>query len=46
MEKFHDDDIDNDMADVTYEFIGSQDIYNRFVNREMGFTNHFKYFSL
>jgi hypothetical protein len=46
MERFHDDDIDDGMADLTYEFIGSQDIYNRFADREMGCTGHIDYFSL
>jgi hypothetical protein len=46
VERFHDDDIDDGMADLIYEFIGSQDIYNRFADREMGCTDHIAYFSL
>jgi hypothetical protein len=46
VERFHDDDIDDGMTNVTYEFIGSQDIYNGFAIREMGCKDHIYYFSL
>jgi hypothetical protein len=46
VERFHDDDIDDGMADITYEFIGSYDIYYGFADREMGCTDHIAYFLL
>jgi hypothetical protein len=39
-ERFHDDDIQDGMEYLTYEFIGSKDIYNGFADREMGCTDH------
>jgi hypothetical protein len=46
VERFHDDNIDDGMADLVFEFIGSQDIYNGFADREMECTDHIDYFSL
>jgi hypothetical protein len=46
VERFHDNDIDDGMADLTYEIIGSQYIYNGFANREMGCTDPINYLSL
>jgi hypothetical protein len=46
VERFHDNDRDDGMADLTYEFIWSQDMYNGFADREMGCTKHIDYFSL
>jgi hypothetical protein len=46
VEMFHDDDIQDGLEYLTYEFIGNKDIYNGFADREMGCTNHIDYFSL
>jgi hypothetical protein len=45
-EMFHDDDIQDGMEYLIYEFTGSKDIYNGFADREMGCTNHVDYFSI
>jgi hypothetical protein len=46
VERFHDDDIHDDLDYLTYDFTGSKDIYNGFANREMRYTDHINYFSL
>jgi hypothetical protein len=45
-ERFHDDDIQDGMEYLTYKFTGSKDIYNGFVDREMGCTDHIDDFSI
>jgi hypothetical protein len=45
-ERFHDDDIQDGMKYVTYEFTRSKDIYNGFADREMGCTDYIDYFSI
>jgi hypothetical protein len=43
---FHDDDIQDGLDYLTYDFTRSEDIYNGFANREMGCTDHIDYFTL
>jgi hypothetical protein len=43
---FHDDDIEDGLGYLTYEFTGSKDIYNGFADKEIECTNHIDYFSL
>jgi hypothetical protein len=43
-ERFHDDDIQDGLEYLTYEFTGSKDMYNGFADREMGCTGHIDYF--
>jgi hypothetical protein len=45
-ERFHDDDIQDGMEYLIYEFTRSKDIFNGFADREMGCTNHIDYFSI
>jgi hypothetical protein len=45
-ERFYDDDIQDGMEYLTYEFTGSKDIYNGFADREMGCADHIDYFSI
>jgi hypothetical protein len=45
-ERFHDNDIQDGMEYLIYEFTGSKDIYNGFVDKEMGCTDHIDYFSI
>jgi hypothetical protein len=45
-ERFHDDDIQDGIEYLTYEFTGSKDIYNGFVDRDIGCTDHIDYFSI
>jgi hypothetical protein len=44
--RFHDDNIQDDMEYLTYEFTWSKDMYNGFADREMGCTDHNDYFSI
>jgi hypothetical protein len=46
LERFHDDDIHDCLDYLTYDFTGSEDIYNGFADRELGCTDHIDYFSL
>jgi hypothetical protein len=46
VERFYDDDIQDGLDYLTYDFTGSEDIYNGFVDREMSCTDHIDYFSL
>jgi hypothetical protein len=43
---FYGDDIRDGLDYLSYDFTGSEDIYNRFADREIGCTNHIDYFSL
>jgi hypothetical protein len=46
VERFYDDDIQDGLDYLTYDFTGSEDIYNGFADREMSCTDHTDYFSL
>jgi hypothetical protein len=46
VERFHDDNIQDGLSYLTYDFIRSEDIYNGFADREMGCTDHIDYFLL
>jgi hypothetical protein len=43
-ERFHDDDIQDGLEYLTYEFSGSKGMYNGFADREMECTNYIDYF--
>jgi hypothetical protein len=45
-ERFHDDDIQDGLEYLIYEFTRSKYIYNGFADREMGCTDHIDYFSI
>jgi hypothetical protein len=45
VERFHDY-IQDGLDYLTYGFTRSEDIYNVFADREMGYTDHIDYFSL
>jgi hypothetical protein len=46
VERFRDDNIHDSLDYLTYDFTGSEDIYNGFADKEMGCNDHIDYFSL